>query len=141
MPSGSPDDVRHWGMEIELLSANALRARFPFVATYAVPGAFAPQGGHANPRLAAPAFARAARRAGAEVHESTEVLGIAKGTEDFLVETKSGTFRAPALQFSAGAWGRAMAAAFDEDGRHSRGQPDGLRLRPERVAGELSAAP
>jgi sarcosine oxidase subunit beta len=109
------EDARHWGLEIELFSANALRARFPFVATDAVFGSFSPHDGHANPRLATPAFARAARREGAQVHENTEVLGIARSGEDFVVETTRGQFRAPALQISAGAWGRAMAASFDED--------------------------
>ncbi|WP_268885332.1 NAD(P)/FAD-dependent oxidoreductase [Belnapia mucosa] len=69
----------------------------------------------ANPRLAAPAFGRAARRAGATVLENTEVLGIGKPGEDFVVETRgAGSFRAPLLQVSAGAWGGALAAALGE---------------------------
>jgi sarcosine oxidase subunit beta len=108
-------DARDWGLELELLSANALRARFPFLSTEAVMASFAPEDGHANPRLAAPAFGRAARREGALVHENTEVRAITKGAEDFSVETSTGIFRAPMVQISAGAWGRAMAAAFGED--------------------------
>lgn len=108
-------EARDWGLELELLSANALRARFPFVAADAVMASYAPEDGHANPRLAAPAFARAARRAGADLREGVEVLGIAKGSDDFVVETTAGNFRAPVVQVSAGAWGRAMAAAFGED--------------------------
>lgn len=74
----------------------------------------APVDGHANPRLAAPAFGRAARRAGAVVHENAEVLGITKSAEDFIVETPIGSFRAPILQISSGAWGGRMAEAFGE---------------------------
>ncbi len=108
-------DARRWDLELELISANALRDRFPFLSTRAVMGSYSPHDGHANPRLAAPAFARAARREGALVHENTKVVSIAKAGEDFLVETTAGHFRAPLVQISAGAWGRAMAAAFGED--------------------------
>lgn len=107
-------DARPYGLELELITGNALRARFPFLSPEARMASYSPLDGHANPRLAAPAFARAARRAGAEVQERTEVLSIAKSAEDFLVETPAGTFRAPILQVSSGAWGGRMAEAFGE---------------------------
>jgi sarcosine oxidase subunit beta len=107
-------DAQPWGLELELISGNALRARFPFLGPEARMASYSPLDGHANPRLAAPAFARAARRAGATVHEGAQVLSIAKSAEDFLVETNIGRFRAPLLQVSAGAWGGRLAAAFDE---------------------------
>lgn len=107
--------AREWDLELELISANALGARFPFLSGKAVMASYSPHDGHANPRLAGPVFARAARREGAIVHENTKVLAIAKGAEDFTVETSAGTFRAPMVQISAGAWGRAMAASFNED--------------------------
>jgi sarcosine oxidase, subunit beta len=107
-------DARPHGLELELLSGNALRMRFPFLSPEVRMGSFSPLDGHANPRLAAPAFARAATRAGAIVHEGAEVLAITKSAEDFLVETSIGAFRAPLLQVSAGAWGGRLAAAFGE---------------------------
>jgi sarcosine oxidase subunit beta len=109
------EDVKPYGLDLEILSGNALRARFPFLSTQAVAGSFSPRDGHANPRLAAPAFARAARRLGVTVLEGAEVVGIEKSGEDFSVETRgAGTFRAPALQISAGAWAGALAARFGE---------------------------
>lgn len=109
-------DARAYGLDLELLSGNALRARFPFVSPEAMAGSFSPLDGHANPRLAAPAFGRAARRAGAIVHEGAEVVSITKGAEDFLVETRDGgRFRAPNVQVSAGAWARAFVNAFGEE--------------------------
>lgn len=107
-------DARPYGLELELITGNALRARFPFLSPEARMASYSPLDGHANPRLVAPAFARAARRAGAEVQERTEVLSITKSAEDFLVETPAGTFRAPILQVSSGAWGGRMAEAFGE---------------------------
>ncbi len=108
-------DVRDYGLALEILSGNALRARFPFLSSDAVAGSYSPTDGHANPRLAAPAFARAARRAGAVVLENTEVLAVEKSSEDFLVETSvAGRFRAPLVQISAGAWGGLLSAGFGE---------------------------
>jgi sarcosine oxidase subunit beta len=108
-------DAKPYGLNLEILSGNALRARFPFLSTEALAGSYSPLDGHANPRLAAPAFGRAARRAGAMVMERTEVVAIEKTAEDFLVETRdAGAFRAPALQISAGAWGSVLSARFGE---------------------------
>jgi sarcosine oxidase subunit beta len=108
-------DARDYGLDLELISGNALRDRFPFLSPGAVAGSYSPQDGHANPRLAAPAFARAARRKDAIVHENADVLAIEKVGEDFVVETRSaGRFRAPAIQISAGAWSDTLAARFGE---------------------------
>ena len=108
-------DARPYGLELEMLSGNALRARFPFLSPEAVAGSCSPLDGHANPRLAAPAIARAARRAGAVVLEGTEALAIEKAGEDFEIETRgAGKFRAPIVQISAGAWANRFSAHFGE---------------------------
>jgi len=108
-------DARAYDLELEILSGNALRARFPFLSTELVAGSYAPLDGHANPRLAAPAFARAARRAGATILEGTEVISVEKAGEDFVVEARGGgTLRAPVVQISAGAWANALTARFGE---------------------------
>lgn len=107
--------ARPWGLDLEMISGNALRDRFPFLSPEVVAGSYSPLDGHANPRLAAPAFARAARRAGAVVQEGAEVLSIARTGADFLVETRAaGRFRAPVVQISAGAWAHRLSASFGE---------------------------
>jgi sarcosine oxidase subunit beta len=108
-------DAKAYDLHLELFSGNALRARFPYLGREIVMASLGPQDGHANPRLAAPAFGRAARRTGAEIHENTEVLAIEKIGEDFQVETRDqGAFRAPILLITAGAWAGPMAARFGE---------------------------
>jgi sarcosine oxidase subunit beta len=47
-----------------------------------VAGFISPQDGHANPRLLAPAIARAAARLGAQIEEQAEVQSIEKDGED-----------------------------------------------------------
>jgi sarcosine oxidase subunit beta len=109
------EGAKPYGLALELLSANMLRRRFPFLGPDAIAGSYAPHDGHANPRLAAPAFARAATRAGATIIENAEVLSIDKHGEDFHVATADGRiWRAPAVQISAGAWGARLSARFGE---------------------------
>ncbi len=109
------EGAKPYGLDLELLSANMLRQRFPFLGPDAIAGSYAPHDGHANPRLAAPAFARAATRAGATIVENAEVAAIEKVGADFHVTAKDGRiWRAPAVQLSAGAWASRLAAQFGE---------------------------
>ncbi|HSI61430.1 MAG TPA: FAD-dependent oxidoreductase [Ideonella sp.] len=108
-------DARPYGLALEMLSASALRARFPYLGPEIIAGCYDPSGGHANPRLTAPAFGRAARRAGADVRENAEVVGLAKSGDDFVVEVAGqGELRAPILLVTAGAWAGKLSALFDE---------------------------
>lgn len=108
-------DARGWGLELELLGREAVRRRFPFFGPDVIAASYSPHDGQANPRLAAPAFGRAARRAGATVLEHCEALSVEKDVEDFRVDTSTGhTVRAPAALICAGAWGDRLSAAFGE---------------------------
>jgi sarcosine oxidase subunit beta len=108
-------DARGWGLELEIIGGREFRRRFPFFGPDVICGSYSPNDGHANPRLAAPAFGRAAARSGARVIETCEVLAVGKDGEDFRVETADGrTFRAPAALICAGAWGDKLSVAFGE---------------------------
>ncbi|HEY8613020.1 MAG TPA: FAD-binding oxidoreductase [Roseomonas sp.] len=109
------DGARPYGLELEMLSGNAVRARFPWLSAEVLAGSYSPHDGHANPRLAAPAFARAARRTGAQIEENAEVLYIEREGGGFRLDTADGrAWRAPALQVSAGAWGGRIAERLGE---------------------------
>jgi sarcosine oxidase, subunit beta len=108
-------EAREWGLALELLGANTAHAQYPFLGADVVGACFSPEDGHANPRLVAPAFGRAARAAGVIVHEHVEVDGIERLSGGFRVSTKAGIeIRAEALLNTAGAWGAAIAASFGE---------------------------
>ena len=108
-------DAKHWGLPLEILGRAQLRKRFPFLGPAVFGGSFAPHDGHANPRLAAPAFGRAAARLGARVIENCEVRSVQKDRVDFRIDAADGTtVTAPAALICSGAWGGAMAAAFGE---------------------------
>jgi sarcosine oxidase subunit beta len=108
-------DVKPHGMDLELISGRSLRERFPYLGANIKMASYLHDDGHANPRLAAPAFGRAAVREGAQVFENTEIVDIEKEGVDFRVTAADGrVFRAPVVQVSAGAWADRISAQFGE---------------------------
>lgn len=102
-------------LDLEVITGAALHQRFPFLGPEVKAGSYAPHDGHANPRLAAPAFARAAVRAGARVLERTEVAQVQKVAGEFHVTTTDGRqFQASSLLITAGAWGAKLSEQFGE---------------------------
>lgn len=108
-------DARPLELELELLSGAALRSRFPFFGPEVLAGSYSPEDGHANPRLVAPAFARAAKRLGARIFENTRIVNAARIGEDFHVTSGDGrVFRAPVVLIAAGAWADLFTVQFGE---------------------------
>ena len=80
-----------------------------------VAGSLSPHDGHANPRLAGPAFARAAQREGAQVVEHAEVLHVERDGGGFVAHTADGArYRGEQLLVCCGAWSNRIAALFGE---------------------------
>lgn len=108
-------DAQPAGLRLEMLTRAALRERLPFLGPEVLAGSYSPEDGHANPRLVAPAFARAAQRAGADIVENCNVTEVEKEATDFRITSDDGrVFSAPALLVTAGAWADALAAKFGE---------------------------
>jgi sarcosine oxidase subunit beta len=108
-------EAGEFGLEMELLGRNALRGRFPWLGDTVVGASFCPSDGQANPRLVAPYFARAARAAGADIHEHEAVVGATRSGAGFRLETERGTnVQAGLLLNVAGAWADRVAAWFGE---------------------------
>ena len=102
-------------LDLKIFRGDELHKRFPFLGPDVKGGSYAPHDGHANPRLAAPAFARAARRLGAQIEERTEVAEVQKVGGEFNVSTTDGRqFSAAQLLITAGAWGQKLSAQFGE---------------------------
>jgi len=109
------DAVHDHDLALEVMDEARLRARFPWFGPGVVGGSFCPDDGQANPRLVGPAFARAARAAGASVIENREATAVERDGAGFRVETAGGeAFRAAVLVNTAGAWGGRVAARFGE---------------------------
>ena len=102
-------------LDLKIYRGAELRQRFSFLGPDVKGGSYAPHDGHANPRLAAPAFSRAARRLGAQIEERTEVAEVQKVGADFHITTTDGRqFQAAQLLITAGAWGQKLSAQFGE---------------------------
>lgn len=103
---------------LELISAARLRTQCPWLGTRAVGGSLCIEDGQANPRLVSPAFALAARRAGAQIFERHKVDEVAHDGALFTVRSThaDGTLevQAPVLLNCAGAWAGAIAGQFGE---------------------------
>lgn len=109
------DVARGHGLALRLLRRAALHDAFPWLGPRVQAGTLAPEDGCANPRLLAPTIARAAREAGADLHEGAEVVETAHDGSLFHLATRSGErFAAPVLLNTAGFWGGRVAAAFGE---------------------------
>ncbi|HCV75349.1 NAD(P)/FAD-dependent oxidoreductase [Pseudomonas oryzihabitans] len=102
-------------LDLQVLEGAALHEKFPYLGPEVVAGSYAPHDGHANPRLAAPAFARAGVREGVNLQEGVEITQVTKPDGDFLVQAADGRrYRAPRLLITAGAWGSRLSSQFGE---------------------------
>jgi len=100
---------------LEIIEGAEFRRRFPQFGPGIVGGSLCPEDGQANPRLVAPAFAQAARRAGAHLLSPCRVLGLETQGERIVLECSGGQ-RVVADQVinAAGAWGAELAARLGD---------------------------
>ncbi|MFM0437248.1 FAD-binding oxidoreductase [Paraburkholderia strydomiana] len=108
------DMARDYGLHAQLLSGAQFRERYTWLGAAAVGGSLCASDGHANPRLVSPAFARAARAAGADVREQTALSGIHHDGKRFHMRAGDTQISADWLINSAGAWANTVAGYFGE---------------------------
>lgn len=106
---------RGFGMNLQMLGAKTLRQQHPWLGARAIGGSLCPQDGHANPRLVSPAFARAARKLGADIREHCAVEAVAHDGKQFVLSSATNLeLRSNFLLNCAGAWSLAIAECFGE---------------------------
>jgi sarcosine oxidase subunit beta len=112
--------VRPLGLAVELIGGNAVKDRFPWLPGNVAGASLCADDGHANPRLVSPAFARAAKAAGATVLENTPVHDVQTTGDGFAIlagDDLAGErieIRSGLLFNCAGAWSDRFAASFGE---------------------------
>ncbi|MEZ5864101.1 MAG: FAD-binding oxidoreductase [Geminicoccaceae bacterium] len=106
---------RGLGLDSHLLDRNELRELAPYLASGLAGAAFCAQEGKASPLLAGPAFAAAARRAGALIHPFTPVDAIVAETEGYRLRTPRGQLLARRVVIATGAAAGRTAALLDLD--------------------------
>ncbi|TKC92293.1 FAD-binding oxidoreductase [Trinickia terrae] len=102
------------GLPLQVMSGDAFRRRYPWLGPAALGGSLCANDGHANPRLVSPAFARAARAAGADVFEHTAVDEAVHDGAGFELRAAGRRIRATWLINAAGAWANHIAKQFGE---------------------------
>ncbi|TAM52017.1 MAG: FAD-binding oxidoreductase [Paraburkholderia sp.] len=102
------------GLSLQLMSGTAFRRRYPWLGAAAVGGSLCSSDGHANPRLVSPAFARAAREAGADVRELTALEHAEHDGNRFLLRAGEQTYAVDWLINAAGAWAGTLAERFGD---------------------------
>jgi sarcosine oxidase subunit beta len=103
------------GIRIERLCPADLRSRHPWLSDVPVAATFSPRDATANPRIATPATARAAHRLGANIRENTQVTGVSRQGDSFLLRMGDGDrLSCGAVVNAAGAWALEIAEGFGE---------------------------
>jgi len=96
------------GLETEVLTGAELRSFAPYLAEDLAGATYCAREGHANPLLAAPAFAARAIEAGAQVRTHAPVVGTEEpdvpGAPRFKLMTAAGPVEAHRVVNAAGAW-------------------------------------
>ncbi|MEV8253384.1 FAD-dependent oxidoreductase [Rhodoglobus sp. NPDC076762] len=104
---------RSWGLDVQLLSGDGVRALAPYLSDSVVAAAYCPIEGKADTRRAGPALARGAVRHGAEVRTRTRVSSIDRDGAVWRVRTESmgvdgsviaKDFRASTVMLAGGVW-------------------------------------
>jgi glycine/D-amino acid oxidase-like deaminating enzyme len=104
------EQQRRAGVPIEVIDANAVRERQPALGDHVLSATVCHMDAEVNPYRVALAFAAAARRKGASIHQYTCVTGIRQsGSRITDVETDSGTISTNTVVNAAGVWAPALA--------------------------------
>jgi sarcosine oxidase subunit beta len=80
------------GIESQLLTKKEMLEKAPYISQKMLGAAYSPIEGKANPLLAAPAFAAAAKRKGAEIFTGVQVISIESQRDKYLLHTTHGEF-------------------------------------------------
>jgi sarcosine oxidase, subunit beta len=124
---------RDGGLDSKIISRQELRDIAPYVAEGMIGAELSPVEGKANPMVAAPAFARQAEKAGADIRPRVTMLGVEASDQYAALATQSGTVQADQVVLASGRELSAQAAKL------------GLRLpitsEPVQVAATEPVAP
>jgi len=106
--------AREYGLVLEMIGRNRLLATYPWLGSDVRGASLCIEDGAANPRIVAPAFARAARARGARILEFTKAGEIGRAGERFAIVAGDHEISARWLVNCAGAWAAAIAKRFGE---------------------------
>lgn len=108
-------DAAERGLRLQLLGSKALRSELPWLGAGVVGASLCAEDGQANPRLVGPAFARLARRLGADVREHAPATSATRSGDGFETRADHLEVKSRFLVNCAGVAAGFFAAGFGED--------------------------
>ena len=108
-------DAADHGLALELLGTKAIRTRAPWLGPDVIGASLCAEDGQANPRLVGPAFARLARRLGADVREHAAVIESARSGDGFATRSEGIEVHSRFVVNCAGVAAGRVAQWFGED--------------------------
>jgi len=104
---------RYQGMDIEILSPEETKARYPFLETHDLEGAlYDPHDGDIDPAQLTQALAKGARDLGAKILRFTPATGVSREGEEWIVHTEKGDIRCEYVVNAAGYYAQRVGEWF-----------------------------
>lgn len=103
-----------FGVRTALLGGKSFRESYPWLGSRVVGGSLCLTDGHANPRLVAFSFSRAAAAAGVTLLEQTRLTEMVSDAKHFFAKAGRHHLRASWCINAAGAWANEVASSFEE---------------------------
>jgi sarcosine oxidase, subunit beta len=122
--------AREHGLDLTLLGANAVREELPWLGRSIVGASLSPTDGQANPRVVGPAYARLARKLGAEIREFAPVHRAVATGAGFEIEADGVNVTSRWLVNAAGAGAGVVASWFGEQAPVAPLTPNMLATEP-----------
>ena len=107
---------RYQGMDLDILSPDEIRTRYPFAETHDLTGAlYDPNDGDIDPAQLTQALAKGARDMGAKIVRFCPVTGVRRENGEWVVTTPKGEVRCEYVVNAAGYYAREVGKLFGRD--------------------------
>ncbi|THF59725.1 GcvT family protein [Ollibium composti] len=107
---------RYQGMDIEVIGADEIVKRYPFIDTHDLKGAlYDPNDGDIDPAQLTQALAKGARDMGAKIVRFCPVTGVRRENDEWVVETEQGEIRCEIVVNAAGYRAAEVGKMFGRD--------------------------
>ncbi|WP_340119242.1 FAD-dependent oxidoreductase [Pelagibius sp. 7325] len=107
---------RYQGMDLDILSPDEIRARYPFAETHALTGAlYDPYDGDIDPAQLTQALAKGARDLGATILRFCPATGARRDADEWVIATPKGEIRCEIVVNAAGYYAREVGKWFGRD--------------------------
>ncbi|WP_420557788.1 GcvT family protein [Roseovarius sp.] len=104
---------RHQGMELEILTPDEIKARYPFIETHDIVGAlYDPNDGDIDPAQVTQALAKGARDMGATIARFCPATGVTQGGDGWIVHTDKGDIACDFVVNAAGYYAQKVGEWF-----------------------------